>query len=82
MGNCFIQSDINTNGTLNVDIKNNLLHNNYKNKPTNQNNDECSILISSYSNEQNYSVKYKESNIKGIYEKNKENNSPKIKNKV
>ena len=82
MGNCFIQSDINTNGTLNVDIKNNLLHNNYKNKPTNQNNDECSILISSYSNEQNYSVKYKESNIKEIYEKNKENNSPKIKNKV
>jgi len=77
MGNCFIQSDINTNGTINVDIKNNLLH-----KPTNQNNDECSILISSYSNEQNYSVKYKESNIKGIYEKNKENNSPKIKNKV
>ena len=66
MGNCFIQSDINTNGTINVDIKNNLLHNNYKNKPTNQNNDECSILISSYSNEQNYSVKYKESNIKEI----------------
>ena len=67
MGNCFIQSDINTNGTINVDIKNNLLH-----KPTNQNNDECSILISSYSNEQNYSVKYKESNIKQIYEKNKQ----------
>ena len=67
MGNCFIQSDINTNGIINVDIKNNLLH-----KPTNQNNDECSILISSYSNEQNYSVKYKESNIKQIYEKNKQ----------
>ena len=70
MGNCFIQSDINTNGTINVDIKNNLLH-----KPTNQNNDECSILISSYSNEQNYSVKYKESNIKQIIEKNKQKNN-------
>ena len=81
MGNCFSISDINRNGTINVDITNNWSHNNnYKNKPTNQNNDECSILISSYSNEQNYSVKYKESNIKQVYEKNKENKNPQNKN--
>ena len=73
MGNCCSISDLNANGTINVDIPNNLTTQNFKNKfePTNQNNDECSILISSYSNEQNYSVKYKESNIKQIYEKNK-----------
>ena len=67
-------SDLNANGTINVDIPNNLTTQNFKNKfePTNQNNDECSILISSYSNEQNYSVKYKESNIKQIYKKNKQ----------
>ena len=80
MGNCFSISDINRNGTINVDITNNLTQNNSKNKPTNQNNDECSILISSYSNEQNYSVKYKESNIKQVYEKNKENKNPQNKN--
>ena len=74
MGNCCSISDLNANGTINVDISNNLTTQNFKNKfePTNQNNDECSILISSYSNEQNYSVKYKESNIKQIYEKNKQ----------
>ena len=73
MGDCCSISDLNANGTINVDIPNNLTTQNFKNKfePTNQNNDECSILISSYSNEQNYSVKYKESNIKQIYEKNK-----------
>ena len=74
MGDCCSISDLNANGTINVDIPNNLTTQNFKNKfePTNQNNDECSILISSYSNEQNYSVKYKESNIKQIYEKNKQ----------
>ena len=74
MGNCCSISDLNANGTINVDIPNNLTTQNFKNKfePTNQNNDECSILISSYSNEQIYSVKYKESNIKQIYEKNKQ----------
>ena len=36
----------------------------------NQNNDDCSILISSSSLEQNYNVKYKESNAIKIFEKN------------
>ena len=75
MGNCFSISDINRNGTINVDIpNNNLTTQNFKTHSY-QNNDECSILISSYSNEQNYSVKYKESNIKQFIEKNKQNNN-------
>ena len=72
MGNCYRITNISVNGTINVDIpNNNLTTQNFKTHSY-QNNDECSILISSYSNEQNYSVKYKESNIKQIYEKNKQ----------
>ena len=73
MGNCFSISDINRNGTINVDITNNLTQNNSKNKPTNQNNDECSILISSSSMELNYNVKYRESSTLQMYEKSQNN---------
>ena len=75
MGNCYSITNISVNGTINVDIpNNNLTTQNFKTHSY-QNNDECSILISSYSNEQNYSVKYKESNIKQIIEKNKQKNN-------
>ena len=75
MGNCYRITNISVNGTINVDIpNNNLTTQNFKTHSY-QNNDECSILISSYSNEQNYSVKYKESNIKQIIEKNKQKNN-------
>ena len=74
MGNCYSITNISVNGTINVDIpNNNITTQNFK-IHSYQNNDECYILISSYSNEQNYSVKYKESNIKQIIEKNKQNN--------
>ena len=74
MVNCYSITNISVNGTINVDIpNNNITTQNFKTHSY-QNNDECSILISSYSNEQNYSVKYKESNIKQIIEKNKQNN--------
>ena len=75
MGNCYSTTTVSVNGTINVDIpNNNLTTQNFKTHSY-QNNDECSILISSYSNEQNYSVKYKESNIKQIIEKNKQKNN-------
>ena len=75
MGNCYSTTNVSVNGTISVDIpNNNLTTQNFKTHSY-QNNDECSILISSYSNEQNYSVKYKESNIKQIIEKNKQKNN-------
>ena len=65
MGNCCQANSNNQKGIINLK--------DLTNKPqyiNNQNNDDCSILISSTSLEQNYNVKYRESNTIKIYEKN------------
>ncbi len=70
MGNCCQANSNNQKGMINL--------NDLTNKPqsinneinNNQNNDDCSILISSTSLEQNYNVKYRESNTIKIFEKN------------
>ncbi len=70
MGNFFYSNSNTQKGIINL--------NDLTNKPqsinneinNNQNNDDCSILISSTSLEQNYNVKYRESNTIKIFEKN------------
>ena len=70
MGNCCQATSNYQKGMINL--------NDLTNKPqsinneinNNQNNDDCSILISSTSLEQNYNVKYRESNTIKIFEKN------------
>ena len=74
MGMCF---NSNPNSQFGVIYVNDLTKNQQNihtiNNETNNNNDECSILISSSSMEMNYNVKYRESSTLQMYEKNQNN---------
>ena len=75
MGICYNSNQNNQYGVINLNdlTKNQQIIHTPNNETNNQNNDECSILISSSSMELNYNVKYRESGTLQMYEKNQNN---------
>lgn len=63
MGACCASKELEPNNTVNVFDTN---QKGYLNEKTLQN-DDCSILVSSYTNELNYNVKYRDSGKKTTY---------------
>ena len=63
MGACCASKGVEPNNTVNVFDMN---QKGYPNEKTIQN-DDCSILVSSYTNELNYNVKYRDSGKKATY---------------
>jgi hypothetical protein len=75
MGICYNSNQNNQYGVINLNdlTKNQQKIHTTNNETNNQNNDECSILISSSSMELNYNVKYRESGTLQMYEKSQNN---------
>ena len=74
MGMCCTSNPNNLHGVINLnDLTKNQQNIHTINNETNNNNDECSILISSSSMELNYNVKYRESSTLQMYEKSQNN---------
>ena len=69
MGMCCTSNLINQKGLINLNDLTKKPPNTINNDINIQNNDDCSILISSSSLEQNYNVKYRESTTLQMFEK-------------